>query len=89
MDNVYFTILDHCYLAKYMNLESRSIDGVISNLETVLTEVKTWKTADIDFIPKEGKTGKLQGFIFYTHNQKMADRVFTNGYHSTTTEEQN
>ena len=87
MENVYYTILDHCYLARYMNLESKNIDTVISNVETLLTEMKALRDANVEFIAREENSGKSQSFIFYTHDQKVADRVFKNGYKKTTTED--
>ena len=39
-DNVYYTILDYCYLARHMNIESKNINTVILNVETLLTEMK-------------------------------------------------
>ena len=85
-ENVYYTILDHCYLAKYMNLESKNISTVISNVETLLTEMKALRDANVDFIAREESTGKYQSLIFYTHDKKMADRIFSSGYYKTTTE---
>ncbi len=76
MENVYYTILDPCYLAKYMNLESKDIDTIISNVETLLTEMKAWRDANVEFIVREESAGKSQSFIFYTHDRKLADRVF-------------
>ena len=79
MENVYYTILDPCYLAKYMNLESKDIDTIISNVETLLTEMRAWRDTNVEFIVREESAGKSQSFIFYTHDQKVADRVFKNG----------
>jgi hypothetical protein len=76
VENVYYTILDHCYLAKYLNLGSKDIDTVISNVETLLTEMKAWRDSNIEFIIREKNEGKPQSFIFYTHDRKLADRVF-------------
>ena len=86
-DTVYYTILDHCYLARYMNLESKNINTVISNVETLLTEMKALRDANVEFIAGEENLGKSQSFIFYTHDQKVADRVFNNRYNKTTTED--
>ena len=85
--NVYYTILDHCYLAKYMNLESKNIHTVISNIETLLAEMKGWRNANVEFVTTVENTGKYESLILYTHNQKMADRVFKSGYYKTTTED--
>jgi hypothetical protein len=85
--NVYYTILDHCYLAKSMNLESKNIDTIISNVETLLTEMKAWRNANVEFIASEENTGKYQSLIFYTHDQEMAGRVFKSGYYKTTSED--
>ena len=76
MENVYYTILDPCYLAKYMNLESKDIDPIISNVETLLTEMRAWRDTNVEFIVREESAGKSQSFIFYTHDRKLADRVF-------------
>ena len=76
MENVYYTILDPCYLARYMNLESKDIDTIISNIETLLTELKGWRDTNVEFIVREENAGKPQSFIFYTHDRKLADRVF-------------
>ena len=76
MGNVYYTILDPCYLAKYMNLESKDIDTIISNVETLLTEMRAWRDNNVEFIVREESAGKSQSFIFYTHDRKLADRVF-------------
>jgi hypothetical protein len=86
-ENVYYAILDHCYLAKYMNLESKNIDTVISNVETLLTEMKGWRNANVEFFTRVENTGKYESLILYTHDQKMADRVFKSGYYKTTTED--
>jgi hypothetical protein len=61
-----------------MNLESKNIDTIVSNVETLLTEMKTWRDANVEFIAREENSGKSQSFIFYTHDQKVADRVFKN-----------
>jgi hypothetical protein len=63
-----------------MNLESKNIDTIVSNVETLLTEMKTWRDANVEFIAREENSGKSQSFIFYTHDQKVADRVFKNRY---------
>ena len=86
-ENLYYTILDYCYLAKYMNLESKNIDTIISNVETLLTEMKAWRNANVEFVTREENTGKYNSLILYTHDQKMADRVFKSGYYKTTTED--
>ena len=86
-ENVYYTILDYCYLARHMNLESKNISTVISNVETLLTEMKAWRDANVDFIAREENTGKYNSLIFYTQDQEMADRVFKSGYYKTTTED--
>jgi len=86
-ENVYYTILDHCYLAKYMNLESKNIDTIISNVETLVTEMKAWRNANVEFVTREENTGKYESLVLYTHDQKMADRVFKSGYYKTTTED--
>lgn len=86
-ENVYYSILDHCYLANYMNLESKNIDTVISNLGTLLTEIKAWRNANLEFIARQGKNGTSQGFVFYTLDQRTADKVFRNGYLTTTTDD--
>jgi len=86
-ENVYYAILDHCYLAKYMNLESKNIHTVISNIETLLAEMKGWRNANVEFVTRVENTGKYESLILYTHNQKMADRVFKSGYYKTTTED--
>jgi hypothetical protein len=70
-----------------MNLESKNLNTVISNVETLLTEMKTWRDANVEFIAREENSGKSQSFIFYTHDQKVADRVFKNRYKKTTTED--
>ncbi|MDH3965283.1 MAG: hypothetical protein OEV25_17875 [Deltaproteobacteria bacterium] len=70
-----------------MNLESNNINTVISNVETLLTEMKALRDANVEFIAREENSGKSQSFIFYTHDQKVADRVFKNGYKKTTTED--
>ena len=85
--NVYYTILDHCYLAKYMNLESKNIDTIISNVETLVTEMKAWRNANVKFVTREENTGKYESLVLYTHDQQMADRVFKSGYYKTTTED--
>jgi len=59
-ENVYYTILDHCYLAKYMNLESKNIDTIISNVETLVTEMKAWRNANVEFVTREENTGKYE-----------------------------
>ena len=84
-ENVYYTILDYCYLARHMNLESKNISTVISNVETLLTEMKAWRDANVEFIAREESSGKSQSFIFYTQDKKMADRIFKSGYYKTTT----
>ena len=76
MGNVYYTILDPCYLAKYMNLESKDIDTIISNVETLLTEMRAWRDTNVEFIVREENAGKSQSYIFYTHDRKLANRVF-------------
>ena len=86
VENVYYTLLDYCYLARHINLESKNIDTVVSNVETLLTEMKALRDANVEFIAREENSGKFQSFIFYTHEQKVADRVFKNGYKKTTTE---
>ena len=86
VENVYYTLLDYCYLARHINLESKNIDTIISNMETLLTEMKALRDANVEFIAREENSGKFQSFIFYTHDQKVADRVFRNGYKKTTTE---
>jgi hypothetical protein len=45
------------------------------------------KDANVEFIAREENSGKSQSFIFYTHDQKVADRVFKNRYNKTTTED--
>ena len=87
VENVYYTILDYCYLARHMNLESKNINTVISNVETLLTEMKTLRDANVEFIAREENTGKYNSLIFYTQDQKMADRVFKSGYYKTTNED--
>jgi hypothetical protein len=87
VENVYYTILDHCYLAKYMNLESKNIDTIISNVETLVTEMKAWRNANVKFVTREENTGKYESLVLYTHDQQMADRVFKSGYYKTTTED--
>ena len=87
VENVYYTILDHCYLAKYMNLESKNIDTIISNVETLVTEMKAWRNANVKFVTREKNTGKYESLVLYTHDQQMADRVFKSGYYKTTTED--
>ena len=87
VENVYYTLLDYCYLARHMNLESKNLNTVISKVETLLTEMKTLRDANVEFIAREENSGKSQSFIFYTHDQKVADRVFKNGYKKTTTED--
>ena len=87
VENVYYTLLDYCYLARHMNLESKNLSTVISNVETLLTEMKALRDANVEFIAREENSGKSQSFIFYTHDQKVADRVFKNGYKQTTTED--
>ena len=87
VENVYYTILDYCYLARHMNLESKNINTVISNVETLLTEIKALRDANVEFIAREEISGKSQSFIFYTHDQKVADRVFKNRCNNTTTED--
>ena len=79
MENVYYTILDPCYLARYMDLESKDVDTIISNVETLLTEMKALRDANVEFLAREENSGKFQSFIFYTHDQNVADRVFKNG----------
>jgi hypothetical protein len=86
-ENVYYTLLDYCYLARHMNLESKNLNTVISNVEALLTEMKAWRDANVELIAREENSGKSQSFIFYTHDQKVADRVFKNGYKKTTTED--
>ncbi len=87
VENVYYTLLDYCYLARHMNLESKNINTVISKVETLLTEMKALRDANVEFIAREENSGKSQSFIFYTHDQKVADRVFKNRYNKTTTED--
>jgi hypothetical protein len=70
-----------------MNLESKNLSTVISNVETLLTEMKALRDANVEFIAREENLGKSQSFIFYTHDQKVADRVFKNRYKKTTTED--
>jgi hypothetical protein len=70
-----------------MNLESKNLSTVISNVETLLTEMKALRDANVEFIAREENSGKSQSFIFYTHDQKVADSVFKNGYKKTTTED--
>ena len=86
-ENVYYTVLDYCYLARHMNLESKNINTVISNVETLLTEMKAWRDANVEFIAREENSGKSQSIIFYTHDQEVADKVFNNRYNKTTTED--
>ena len=86
-ENIYYAILDHCYLAKYMNLESKNIDTVISNVETLLTEMKGWRNANVEFLTRVEDTGKYESLILYTHDQEMADRVFKSGYYKTTADD--
>jgi hypothetical protein len=86
VENVYYALLDYCYLARYINLESKNIDTIISNVETLLTEMKALRDANVEFIAREENSGKFKSFIFYTNDQKLADRVFKNGYKKTTTE---
>ena len=86
-ENVYYRILDYCYLARHMNLESKNINTVISNVETLLTEMKALRDAKVDFIAREENSGKSQCFIFYTHDQKVADKIFKNDCTKTTTED--
>ena len=87
VENVYYTLLDYCYLARHMNLESKNLNTVISKVETLLTEMKALRDANLEFIAREENSGKSQSFIFYTHDQKVADRVFKKGYKKTTTED--
>jgi hypothetical protein len=70
-----------------MNLESKNINTVISNVETLLTEMKTLRDANVEFIAREENPGKYNSLIFYTQDQKMADRVFKSGYYKTTNED--
>jgi len=70
-----------------MNLESRNINTVISNVETLLTEMKALRDANVEFIARGENSGKSQSFIFYTHDQKLADRVFKNDCNNTTTKD--
>ena len=86
-ENVYFAILDYCYLARHLSLESKNISTVISNVETLLTEMKALRDANVDFIAREESSGKSQSFIFYTYDREVADRVFKKRYHKTTTED--
>ena len=86
-ENVYYTVLDYCYLARHMNLESKNLNTVISNVETLLTEIKTWRDANVEFVTREENTGKYESLVLYTHDQQMADRVFKSGYYKTTTED--
>jgi hypothetical protein len=59
-----------------MNFESKDIDTIISNVETLLTEIKAWRDTNVEFIVREEGAGKPQSFIFYNYDQKVADRVF-------------
>ena len=86
-DTVYYTILDHCYLARYMNLESKNLDTVISNVETLLTEMKTWRDANVEFIVKEDNAGRSQSIVMYTHDRDVAKRVFKSACYKATTED--
>jgi len=86
-ENVYYAILDYCYLARHINLESKNINTVISNVEALLTEMKALRDANVDFIAREENSGKSQSFIFYTYDQKVADRVFKKRYNKTTSED--
>ena len=52
VENIYYTLLDYCYLARHMNLESNNINTVISNVETLLTEMKALRDANVEFIAK-------------------------------------
>ena len=70
-----------------MNLESKNIDTVISNLETLVTEMKAWRDANLEFSVIEENPGKSQSLIFYTHEKKVADRVFKSACFVTTAED--
>lgn len=87
VENVYYTILDYCYLARHMNLESKNLNTVISNVETLLTEMKTWRDANVEFIVKEDNAGRSQSIVMYTHDRDVAKRVFKSACYKATTED--
>ena len=63
VENVYYTLLDYCYLARHINLESKNIDTVVSNVETLLTEMKSLIDANVEFRAREENSGQFPNFI--------------------------
>ena len=79
-ENIYYAILDNWYVAKYVNLQTKDLDKIISNLELLLTEVKAWRDENVAFAIREETVWKPYGLVFYTYHEDQAKRVFLNGY---------
>jgi hypothetical protein len=79
-ENIYYSVLDNWYVAKYANLQTQDLDKIISNLESLLTEVKAWRDENVAFAIREETVWKPYGLVFYTYDQDQAKRVFLNGY---------
>ena len=79
----YYTVLDNWYLTKHINIESRNIDKIISNIKNLFTEVKNWKDENLQVTIREETVQIPYGLVIFTYDKEVADRVFKNGYHTT------
>lgn len=78
--NVYYTTLDNWYLSQCINIKSNDIDMIISNLQTLLMEVKKWKNDNLQVAIREETVQTPFGIVFFTYDKKVAENIFTTGY---------
>ena len=78
--NVYYTILDNWYLAKYIDIESNNIDIIVSNIQDLLMEVQNWKHENLKVTVREESIQTPYGLVIFTHDKEVAEKVFTKGY---------
>jgi hypothetical protein len=78
--NVYYTTLDNWYLTKYIDIESNSIDMIISNIQNLLMEVQNWKHENLKVTVREESIQTPYGLVFFTYDKEVAERIFTKGY---------
>jgi len=81
--NIYYMTLDNYCLSKYINIASNNVDMIISNIQNLLMEMRKWKDEKLQVTIREETFDSPHGLIFFTYEKEVADRVFTNGYHTT------
>ncbi len=78
--NVYYTTLDNWYLAKCIDIESNSIDMIISNIQNLLIEVQNCQHESVQVTVREESVQTPYGLVFFTYDREVADKIFTKGY---------